>query len=342
MARIAIMGSGGWGSAMGMMLARHGHEVTLWSLFQEEVDTLNREREHKKLLAGVKYPDSVVITTDVTCCQRADIVIMAVPSFAVRSTAKLLRDYIPQGQIVVNIAKGLEEDTLERLSTVIQEEMPHIRFVAMSGPSHAEEVARGLPTTNVVGSTDREAASYVQEQFMNEVFRIYTSDDVVGMEIGAALKNVIAICAGVCDGMGFGDNTKAALMTRGMAEITRLGLKMGGKPQTFAGLSGIGDLIVTCTSMHSRNRRAGILIGQGKTAQQAIDEVGMVVEGYKTAHAAYLLAQKMQVEMPIVNETYQVLYQGKEAKQAIIDLMTRSKKDEKENWFGFMHEEKEA
>lgn len=332
MAKIAIIGAGGWGTAVGIMQARHGHDVVMWTRNPQTAQTLQTERENKRLLPGAIFPDGLKVTSDLSCCRDQDVVVMAVPSVGVRQTARKMRPYIKSGQIIVNISKGLEEGTLERLSQVICEELPDIRFAAMSGPSHAEEVARSLPTTNVVGCKDRELGEYVQNLFMNETFRVYTTTDIIGMEIGASLKNVIAICAGVVDGMGFGDNTKAALMTRGIAEIARIGVKMGADVQTFAGLSGIGDLIVTCTSIHSRNRRAGILIGQGKSAQEAIAEVGMVVEGYTTTKAAYDLAHKMGVEMPIVNETYRVLYEGKSPRQAIVDLMTREKRDEGDQW----------
>lgn len=332
MARIAIIGAGGWGTAVGIMQARHGHDVVMWARNPQTAHKLQTERENKRLLPGAMFPEGLRVTSDLSCCAGQDVVVMAVPSVGVRETVKKMRPYMQPGQILVNISKGLEEGTLERLSQVICEELPDIRFAAMSGPSHAEEVVRQLPTTNVVGCEDRELGEYVQSLFMNETFRVYTTTDIIGMEIGASLKNVIAICAGVVDGMGFGDNTKAALMTRGIAEIARIGVKMGADVQTFAGLSGIGDLIVTCTSMHSRNRRAGILIGQGKSAREAIEEVGMVVEGYTTTKAAYDLAQKEGVEMPIVNETYRVLYEGKSPRQAIVDLMTREKRDEGDNW----------
>ncbi len=332
MAKIAIIGAGGWGTAVGMMQARHGHDVVMWTRNPQTAQKLQTERENKRLLPGAIFPENLQVTAELSCCQGQEVLVMAVPSVGVRQTARLMRPYIKPGQILVNISKGLEEGTLERLSQVICEELPDIRFAAMSGPSHAEEVVRSLPTTNVVGCADRELGEYVQNLFMNETFRVYTTTDIIGMEIGASLKNVIAICAGVVDGMGFGDNTKAALMTRGIAEIARIGVKMGADVQTFAGLSGIGDLIVTCTSMHSRNRRAGILIGQGKSAQEAIREVGMVVEGYTTTKAAYDLAQKVGVEMPIVNETYRVLYEGKSPRQAIVDLMTREKRDEGDTW----------
>lgn len=334
MASIAVLGSGGWGCALSIMADRYGNDVTLWSLFENEINELKQNREHKKLLPGVKINESITLTNDINCVKNADITVIAVPSNAVRSTAHLLKDVIKDGSIVVNIAKGLEEESLKRLSEVIEEELPGVKVVVLSGPSHAEEVSRAVPTTCVVASRDNAAAIFVQDTFMNPSFRLYTNPDIVGVELGASLKNVIALAAGICDGMGLGDNTKAALMTRGITEMARLGVALGGKNETFAGLSGIGDLIVTCTSMHSRNRRAGILIGQGKTAKQAIEEVGMTVEGYRTAAAAYKLSQKAKVEMPIITEIYNVLYKDKNPKEAITDLMTRSKKHEiEEVWF---------
>ena len=333
MSRISVIGAGGWGTAISVMLATYGHEVMLWSRFQSDIDELLRTRENKRLLKGVKIPDNVKMSSDIGIAGEAEIIVMAVPSFAVRETARALKSHLNCGQILVNIAKGLEDTTGLRLSEVIFEETGFENFVAMSGPSHAEEVARGIPTTNVVSSKYKETAQKIQDVFMNPVFRIYTSSDTIGLELGAALKNVIALCAGICDGMGYGDNTKAALMTRGITEIARLGVKMGARPETFAGLTGIGDLIVTCTSMHSRNRRAGILIGQGMSVENALKEVDMVVEGYKTAKAAHMLSLREHIEMPIVNEAYLVLYEGKDPATALSDLMTRNKKIEiEETW----------
>jgi glycerol-3-phosphate dehydrogenase (NAD(P)+) len=328
MAKIAVMGSGGWGTAIAVMLSNHGNEVVLWSKFVEEIETLQKDREHKKLLKGVLFPSSLRLSSDISCAGEAEIIVMAVPSFAMRQTAAALKNVVREDQIVVSIAKGLEDGTLKRLSQVITEELGDINLAVMCGPSHAEEVGRGIPTANVVSAHKRWVAEAVQDAFMNPVFRLYTTHDMVGMELGASLKNVIAISAGICDGLGLGDNTKAALMTRGITEIARLGVAMGARSETFAGLSGIGDLIVTCTSMHSRNRRAGILIGQGVPVQEALSQIGMVVEGYVTAKAAYQMAQKAGVEMPIVQEAYSVLYEGKNNKDSIYDLMTRSKKHE--------------
>jgi glycerol-3-phosphate dehydrogenase (NAD(P)+) len=328
MAKVCVVGAGSWGTAMAVMLANNGHTVSMWARDQKKAQEMNEGRENQRLLPGAMFPWNLQVGSDISMCQGCDVTIMAVPSVAVRSVAQQMAPYIQPGQIVVNIAKGLELSTLKRLSTVIMEELPQAKVAIMSGPSHAEEVAKGLPTTNVVACSDENTARYVQDIVMNPMFRVYTNDDMIGVEMGAALKNVIAICAGACDGMKLGDNTKAALMTRGIHEIARLGIAMGAKVETFGGLSGIGDLIVTCTSMHSRNRRAGILIGQGKSVEEALKEVNMVVEGYVTAKAAYDLAQKMRVEMPIVTEAYRVLYEGKDPKTAIMDLMTRDKKTE--------------
>lgn len=263
-----------------------------------------------------------------------DILVTAVPSSFTRNTAKQMKPFIKDGQIVVNVAKGIEESTLMTLSEMLEEELPGADVAVLSGPSHAEEVGRGLPTTCVVGAKTKKTAQFIQSVFMSDVFRVYTSPDILGIEVGAALKNVIALAAGAADGIGYGDNTKAALITRGIAEITRLGIAMGGKAETFAGLSGIGDLIVTCASMHSRNRRAGILIGQGKTMQEAMDEVKMVVEGVYSAKAAKKLGEKYGVAMPITDEVCKVLFEDKPAKVAVQDLMIREKKDENpdQNW----------
>ena len=330
MAKIWILGSGGFGTSLAVNMAANGNQVVLWSLFEEEIETLRADREHKKLLPGVKIPEQVCLTSSLDGVGDADLVIMAVPSFAVRDTARLLQGRLPDGKIIVNIAKGLEKGTLSTLAEVIEEELPKAVVAALSGPSHAEEVARGVPTTVVVASRHRESVSYVQEIMMNPTLRIYENDDVPGVELGGALKNIIALAAGVCDGLGLGDNAKAALMTRGITEIARLGVKLGARTETFAGLSGIGDLIVTCTSMHSRNRRTGILIGEGYTVEDAIAKVGMTVEGYISAKSAYVLAQRTGTDMPIIEQTYQVLYEGKSPRQAINDLMTRPKKCENE------------
>lgn len=327
--KIAVIGSGSWGCAASILLAKKGYDVYLWSWQQEETDRLNHDRENTLVLPGKKFPDNIICSHDAELCVKgADLIVTVVPSPATRTTARELAPFVREGQILVNLSKGLEDDTLLRLSQVYSEEIPQAKVAVMSGPSHAEEVSDFIPTTNVVASSNIHVCKFVQDVFMTDTFRVYTSSDVIGTELGGALKNVIALCAGICDGVGLGDNTKAALMTRGLAEITRLGVKMGAKAETFAGLSGIGDLIVTCTSMHSRNRRAGILIGKGYSLQKALDEVQMVVEGVNTIGAAYNLSKKYDVSMPITTESYKILFEGKNPKQAVIDLMTRSKTSE--------------
>ena len=330
MAEILILGAGGFGTALAIMCAQNGHSVTLYSPFQQEIATLSAAREHKKLLPGVKIPETVRMVWELPQTVGAPLVIVATPSFAVRGVCASIKGRIGRDTVVTCVSKGFETGTLKTLSQVICEELPENSVVILSGPSHAEEVARGVPTTVVAASRSRAAAEFVQDTLMNPTLRIYVNDDVTGVELGGALKNVIALAAGTADGLGLGDNSKAALMTRGITEIARLGVAMGASTETFAGLSGIGDLIVTCTSMHSRNRRAGILIGQGKTAQEAIDEVGMTVEGYTAAKCAWELAQRAGVEMPIIREVYAVLYEGKRSDAAIRDLMGRPKRHESE------------
>lgn len=326
---ISIIGSGGWGTAVAVMLANKGYTIKLWSWIQEETDRLNKDRENKEFLPGVLFPDNIICSHDAEYCVKdADLIITAAPSPATRITAKTIAPYIKPGQRLINISKGLESGSLKRLSEVYAEEIPYADISVMSGPSHAEEVSRGLPTTNVVASSSLETARFIQDILMGDNFRIYTSTDIMGVELGGALKNVIALCAGISDGLGYGDNTKAALMTRGIAEIARLGSAMGAQNATFMGLSGVGDLIVTCTSMHSRNRRAGILLGEGKSLQETLDTVHMVVEGVNTAAAAYELSKRYNVEMPIVEEAYKILFEGKNARDAVLSLMTREKKGE--------------
>ncbi len=329
--KISIIGAGSWGTALAILLSKNGHSVSMWSCFKDEVEMINSAREHTQKLPGVAIPQNVLCTSDLEqALYNSEAAVMVVPSQTIRSNARLISKYINKDGVVVSCSKGLEEGSGLRLSEVIGQEVPQARVVVLCGPSHAEEVAREIPTTVVSACQDKPSAEYVQDLFMSSKFRVYTNPDVVGVELGAALKNVIALCAGISDGLGFGDNTKAALMTRGMTEIGRLGVAMGGKIHTFAGLSGIGDLIVTCTSMHSRNRRAGILIGQGKSMDEAVKEVKMVVEGITTAKAAYELSVSKDISMPITAEAYNVLFNGKSAKQAVMDLMTRSKKHEME------------
>ena len=323
MAKITVLGSGGFGTALAVLCHKNGHDTTLWSLFEEEIASIKRDRENKKLLPNIKLDKQITLTTDISCVADADAVIFAVPSFAVRSTARLANRKINKNAVVINVAKGFEPETLNRLSEVLSQELSENKIVALSGPSHAEEIALEMPTTVVAACEDKDSAEYVQTLLMNNRLRIYCNDDVVGVELGGALKNIIALAAGVVDGLKYGDNTKAALMTRGMAEISRLGIAMGARMSTFSGLTGIGDLIVTCTSMHSRNRRAGILIGQGVPAKQAIEQIGMTVEGYISAKSAYELAKRYEVEMPIIEEIYKVLYQNADVNQTVTNLMTR-------------------
>lgn len=329
MADIAVIGAGSWGGALSLLLNKNGHNVTLWSALKDEVDLINNTRENPSKLPGVKYPESIVVTTDLEMAMAdKELLVLAVPSNFTRSTAHSMRDFVRSGQLITNVAKGIEENTLMRLSEVIEEEMPEANVSVLSGPTHAEEVAIGVPTSIVAGAKDRKTAEHVQNIFMNSFFRVYTSPDMLGMEIGGALKNVIALAAGAADGLGGGDNTKAALITRGIAEIGRLGRAMGAHPQTIGGLSGMGDLIVTCSSMHSRNRRAGILIGKGYTYEAAMAEVKQVVEGVFSARAAKGLGDKYQVELPIIEQVNSVLFEGKKASDALAELMLRDKKIE--------------
>ena len=324
MAKIGILGAGSWGTALSLLLSENGHEVTVWSIQKEEVEMLSSKREHLSKLPGVKLPDSICFTGDIaSAVVGKDICILAVPSIATRSTAAAMREYVKDGQILVNVAKGIEENTLMTLTEQIEEEIPYANVAVLSGPSHAEEVGRRLPTTCVVGAREKATAEYIQSLFMSKVFRVYTSPDITGIEVGGALKNVIALAAGIADGLGYGDNTKAALITRGITEIARLGVKMGGHLETFAGLTGIGDLIVTCASVHSRNRRAGVLIGEGKSMEEAMKEVKMVVEGVYSTKAAVQLAKKYDVSLPIIEQVNAVLFAGKNPGKAVEDLMMR-------------------
>ena len=329
MADISIIGAGSWGTALALLLHKNGHRVTVWSAIEAEIKMLLKEHEHKDKLPGVKLPEDMEFTTDLEeAVKGADVLVLAVPSPYTRSTSHNMAPYVEEGQLIVNVAKGIEEKTLLTLSQIIEEEIPQAKVAVLSGPSHAEEVGRGIPTTIVVGAREKEVAEYLQNIFMNEVFRVYISPDVLGIELGAALKNVVALAAGIADGLGYGDNTKAALITRGITEIARLGVAMGGRFETFCGLTGIGDLIVTCASMHSRNRRAGILIGQGYTMKQAMDEVKMVVEGVYSAKAAMGLAKKYDIQLPIIEQVNAVLFEGQLADEAVKNLMLRDKKIE--------------
>ncbi len=331
MAKISVLGAGTWGLGIAILLHNNGHEVTVWSALPDEINMLQTKREHKNL-PGVLLPQTMIFTQDMKeASENADLVVMAVASVFTRQTARRFSPYVKDKQVIVNVAKGIEEETLALLTQQIEEEIPQADVAVLSGPSHAEEVSRGIPTTCVVGATTRETAEFIQSLFMSPVFRVYTSPDVMGIELGGSLKNVVALAAGMADGLGYGDNTKAALITRGMAEISRLGVAMGAKTETLYGLSGIGDLIVTCASMHSRNRRAGILIGQGYSMEEAMKEVQMVVEGVYSAKAARALAQKYKVTMPIVEEENRILFEGKSAAVPDADLILRDKTIENRN-----------
>ncbi len=329
MVNIGIIGAGSWGTALTVLLANNGHNVTVWSIVEEEIRSLQEHYEHLDKLPGVSIPRSVSFTTDLEqAIAGKEVLVLAVPSPFTRSTAQKMAPFVKKGQIIVDVAKGIEETTLMTLSQIVKQEIPDADVAVLSGPSHAEEVGRGIPTTIVVGATTRKTAEFLQNTFMSDVFRVYTSPDMLGMELGGSLKNVVALAAGMADGLGYGDNSKAALITRGIAEISKLGVKMGGKAETFAGLTGIGDLIVTCASMHSRNRRAGILMGQGKSMQEAMDEVHQVVEGVYSAKAALALGKKYDVQLPIIEQVNAILFENKPADQAVKDLMLRDKKIE--------------
>ncbi|MBR2491794.1 MAG: NAD(P)-dependent glycerol-3-phosphate dehydrogenase [Ruminiclostridium sp.] len=331
--KVAVLGSGGWGTALAMVLADNGHQVTLWSFFEEESRTL-KETLTNPLLPELKLPAEIAYTSDLSCVAGQEVVVMATPSFGVRDTAGKIREYLTPDMTIVSVSKGIEKGTSLRLTQVIQEVTGNIcPVVALSGPSHAEEVARGVPTGVVSACPDRAAAEKIQDLFLNERFRVYSSSDIVGVELGAALKNVMALCSGTITGMGYGDNTKAMLMTRGLTEVARLCVALGGRKDTMAGLAGMGDLIVTCTSLNSRNYRAGILIGQGMPVQDAIQSIGAVVEGYYAVDSACELAASVGVEMPIAQAAYQVLYQGRPPQEVVTELMHRKKSHEvEEGW----------
>lgn len=326
---VTVIGTGGWGTALAVLLHGNGHQVTLWGRLKEEVEPIIAAGENRAFLPGVKIPKQIVLTLDAKSALReAELVALAVPSHGMRPICEKLRAFLPTGSTLVSVAKGIENETGARMSEVIAEVLRTDRIVVLSGPSHAEEVARGIPTAVVVASRDSHLAAGAQRMFMNDRFRIYTHDDVVGVELGGALKNVIAMAAGVCDGIGFGDNTKAALCTRGLAEMTRLGVALGARRDTFFGLSGVGDLIVTAFSRHSRNRGFGERLGQGETAEQIAASMQMVAEGAKTAKAAWQLARRHGVDVPITREVYAIIYEGKPPRQAVRDLMTREAKPE--------------
>ena len=326
--KAVVMGTGGWGTALSLVLCDNGHETWLWSRNPEKAAEMAQSRENP-LLKGIRLPEALHITGELSCLEGADLIVAASPSFAVRETGGKMRPWLKPETILVTVSKGIERDTNLRMSQVLQESTGNIcKVVALSGPSHAEEVGIRMPTGCVSACADRAAARFVQDAFMNDYFRVYTSYDIIGVELAAALKNVVALSCGICAGLGFQDNTKALLITRAMAELTRLGEQLGGTRRTFGGLAGMGDMIVTCTSMHSRNNRAGMLIGQGKAVEEAMKEVGAVVEGYYAAESIYQLAEREEVEMPICRCAYEVLYQGKQARNVVGELMNRAKKDE--------------
>ncbi|NLK75940.1 MAG: NAD(P)H-dependent glycerol-3-phosphate dehydrogenase [Clostridiales bacterium] len=329
MKKISILGAGTWGCALAILLSGNGHEVTIYTKIEKEAKDLEGNRKSLKNLPGAVLSEDIKITLNLEeACKDKDIIVMAVASPYIREISKAASPYIKKGQIIVNVSKGIEYGTFYTLSDIINEEIAQADIAVLSGPSHAEEVSRGIPTTIVVGATTKETAKFIQDVFMNDVFRVYTSPDIVGIELGGSIKNVIALAAGIVDGLNLGDNTKAALMTRGIAEITRLGIKMGAKMETFSGLSGIGDLFVTCTSKHSRNRNAGYLIGQGYSLEETIKKVNQVVEGVNCAKAAFELSKKYDVEMPIVEKINEVLFEGKAPIDAVNDLLVRDKRKE--------------
>ncbi len=328
MEKIGVIGAGSWGTALAILLNENGNDVTLWSHRETEAEHMRQTRECSKL-SGIKIPEAVEITSDLKrAASGKRVLVMVVPSRCMRETAELLKEYVTPGTYVISAAKGIEDETLFTMTDILEQVLPQTDVAVLSGPSHAEEVAKLLPTTCVIGAHTEETARFLQELFMGPMFRVYISSDMLGIELGGALKNVIALAAGIADGMGYGDNAKAALITRGSVEIGRLGIRMGGKPETFFGLTGIGDLIVTCASMHSRNRRAGILLGQGYTMKEAMKEVNMVVEGVYSAKAAMALARKYDTELPIIEQVNQILFEGKDPKKVVADLMLRDKKTE--------------
>lgn len=328
MTKVGVIGAGSWGTALAILLNENKNDVILWSHRESEAEKIRRTRVTSKL-AGIRLPEAIRVTSDLSeAASDRDVLIMVVPSACVRETAQKLSAYVKEGTVIVSASKGIEESTLMTMTNVVSDCIRQSRPAVLSGPSHAEEVAKGLPTACVVGAQDEETARMLQKLFMSACFRVYISPDMQGIELGGALKNVIALAAGIADGMGYGDNAKAALITRGMVEIGRLGMAMGGKFETFSGLTGIGDLIVTCASMHSRNRRAGILLGQGYSMEEAMKEVNMVVEGVYSARSALKLAEKYHVELPIIEQVNKVLFEGKNSRQAVAELMLRDNKQE--------------
>lgn len=329
MSKVAFLGGGSFGTALAVLLAKKGEQCTIWCHSQSSVDEINNKRKNERYLKGIHIPENIIAYSELKqAVQGADIIVLSVPSKAIREVSRKVAPMLQGHEIVVTVAKGIEKHTLKRMSEIIAEEIENHPIVVLSGPSHAEEVARDIPTTVTAASDDMDAARKIQKLFSNHTFRVYTNSDLIGVEIGGAFKNIIALAAGISDGIGYGDNTKAALMTRGMSEIIRVGTKLLGRPETFYGLTGMGDLIVTCTSMHSRNRRAGILIGSGMTTEEAVKEIGMVVEGIEAVKAFYELKCKIDVDMPITSALYEVLFVGENPKDKVTELMARSHKEE--------------
>lgn len=329
--KIAVIGAGSWGTALGALLADKGEHVVLWTRNPDQAASIRESRHNNKYLIDMELPESLEVTTHLReAVSDADIILLAVASQSIREVLKKMSQWTAAKQVVVNVSKGIEMNTLKRISEIVSEYMPMNTYCVLSGPSHAEEVANGMPTTLVSASRSRQAAELIQDTFSTAVLRVYTNPDVAGVELAGSLKNIIAIGAGISDGLGYGDNAKAALITRGIAEITRLGLVLGARTETFSGLAGIGDLIVTCTSGHSRNRRFGMMVGQGVPVPQALESVGMVVEGYFTTRSAYDLAQRHGIEMPITTELFRILHQGMDAREAVNNLMLRSLTHESE------------
>lgn len=330
--KIGILGGGSWGTALGILLANKGYDVSMWLRNKEQIEEINNSRVNEKYLPGAILPSNFKLTNDLEEANfKKDSIILSTGTHGIREVLNNSKPYIKKGQVIINVSKGIENETLLRISQIVDEIVPNSKYAALSGPSHAEEVAKDMPTTVVSASKDKDVAEYVQDLFITPSFRVYTNPDVIGVELGGALKNVIALGAGISDGLGWGDNTKAALMTRGIFEMARLGEKMGAQASTFLGLAGIGDLIVTCTSMHSRNRRAGILIGQGVKIDDAIKQIGMVVEGIKTTKSTYELSKKYDIIMPITEEIYGVIYEGSDVKDSVTNLMIRDRKHEMED-----------
>ncbi len=332
MNRIAVIGAGSWGTANAISLSKKGIKVKLWIRNEDLLKQIQNERENSTYLPGVKLPLNIEASNDLEfCCKNSCIIVLGTPSHAIRETVSNIKEFITKDQLIVNLAKGIENNSLYRMSEVISEFLPNNPIAVLSGPNHAEEVARDIPSATVISSKNKKVAHFVQDTFMTPRFRVYTNPDIIGVELGGAIKNVIALGAGICDGLGFGDNTKAALMTRGIVELSRLGVALGARQNTFSGLSGIGDLIVTCTSMHSRNRRAGIAIGEGKTLEEVLESTKMVVEGVRTTKSAFKLAERTGIEMPITQEIYKVLFEGANVKDSVLNLMLRNKTHEMED-----------